>query len=350
MVVYSYLAAGVPVAFCRDYHRLSDDLNAIKPSLLTTVPRLLEKVRQRIVNKTDQSAALRRGVARWALNRSADSSSWLGGIADRLVYKPVRDALGGNLRCLIVGGAALDPKLEQFYQLLGIPLYAGYGLSEAGPVVSVNTPVAHRLASVGHAFPQVEIKLGEGDEILVRSPGLMRGYWRHDGPAIIDDQGYLHTGDRGQIDEDGFLFIVGRLKEQLKTAGGKYVNPAPIEAQLRQHELIDHALIVAEGRPYTTALIFIDQESWLRRCHQLGLHDLTDLGEQHPLYLELEQFIAALNKGLDKVQRIKRFALSDFELSIADGHLTPTHKLRRKVVEQSCAEQISPLYQVEDES
>lgn len=342
MVGLAYIAAGVPVWFADDIRQAGMLMREVRPTITTMVPRLAEKIYDRIAQGIDQAWVGRRALGRWAMKQATTSDPELRRpvglrLSDSLVWQRVRSALGGRLRCVIVGGAALEPRFERFLRNIGVPVYTGYGLTEASPVVAVNCFAARRSGTVGRLFPGVEVRIGVHDEILVRGPGVMRGY--HRDPAAtgtaIDCDGWLHTGDCGRFDRDGFLTITGRIKELFKTANGKYVCPIPIEQELAHERAIDHACVIAEGRPYVTALFFLTPEEAAR--HAPG--GQPDAG----LTAALDRTVAEANAHLDNWQQVRRWAVVPAPATIG-RELTPTLKLRRTAVAERWHDLIDTLY------
>lgn len=343
MVAYSHLAAGVPIHFLADIRQLGSELATVKPTCLTVVPRILERFRARIIQRTELDGTLRGGIARWALARAIHHHrGWLHDLADRVVYRPVRQALGGCLRCLIVGGAALDRELEAFFRGLGIPLYQGYGMTEASPVITVNRPGDERPFTVGRPFPGTSVKLDSRGQILVRGPGVMRGYHRIPGSGP-DSEGWLATGDLGTLDADGFLRISGRASNVVKMANGKFIDPEAIESRLAGHPLLDRAIVVAEGRPWPVALLFLDPEAlgrWADRHHLAPEPALSDPA----LHAELEAWVQEANRHLDRWERMRGFRALLAPLTVASGLVTPTQKPRRGPLAARYAQAIASLY------
>lgn len=356
MVVLHYIAQGVPLYFCDDIKKVGEQLREVRPTCVTMVPRLLEKVHGRIEKQVADSTGLRRRIGRWALDLAGSPSAhhgWSVGVADALVYRKLRAALGGNLRYLVVGGAALSPPLERFLLNVGIPVYTGYGLTEASPVIAVNAPGQTRPGTVGRVFPGVELRLGPQGEILARGPGIMLRY--HKDPqataATIDGDGWLHTGDVGELDGDGYLTITGRIKEMFKTSNGKYVCPVPIEQELATHELVDMAMVIAEGRRFVSALLFLDPEALRRRKAQLGLADLGDDAylQRPEVAQELERHVASVNAHLNHWEQVRRWRAVTTVPSVEREELTPTMKLRRHIVQARWAELIEGMYLASEE-
>ena len=346
MVSLSHVAARVPICFVDDIGNLAISLEEVRPTFLTTVPRILEKVHDRIVIRASQGNIISKRLASWAIRRAEQGGGgWLHGVADKVLYQTIRDRFGGRLRALIVGGAPLRKDIESFFRNAGLPLYQGYGMTEASPVITVNRPGLDLEGTVGKPFPGTDIRLGQDNEILVRGPGVMHGYLHDDG-LTVDDEGWLHTGDLGSLDADGFLRITGRKKELLKTAGGKYVSPLPIEQSLTRLPLVDRALIIAEGRPFVSAILFVDPDQLdaaKQRAKQTDLDDQTFLQSEAMRNRFAEQ-IATVNEGLDHWQQIRHYEVIAEMPSVENGLLTATQKLRRGKLRDHYQELIDTCY------
>lgn len=342
MVVYAYLAAGIPVWFADDVRQAGLLMREARPTIMTMVPRLAEKLYDRIAGGVDAAWVGRRALGRWALRQAEDGDpDAVRGIglrlSDGLLFRRVRAALGGSLRHVIVGGAALDPRFERFLRNIGVPLHPGYGLTEAGPVVSCNAPAARRTGSVGRVFPGVEMRIAAGGEIEVRGPGVMRGYHRDPAAsaAVLAPDGWLRTGDLGAVDADGFLRITGRIKELYKTANGKYVCPVPIESALQRDPAVDHACVIADGRPFVAALLFLSEDA-------VRLHT-ADGSPDQALRAEIDRLVAEANGHLDAWMQVRRWAVVAHPAAIGQ-ELTPTLKLRRGAVIDRYHDLIDRLY------
>jgi long-chain acyl-CoA synthetase len=327
MVAYLYLSLGVSISFCDSIDSLGRCLQEVRPTVMTMVPRLLSKIHQGLRMRAAESHGLRGRLLRHALARAeADRHSLVGRL---LVYPQISQRFGGRLQMAIVGGALCPEAEERFFRRVGLQIFIGYGCTEAAPVITCNHPGNHQIGTVGPPLPGVAVRIDEHGEILARGPGIMQGY--HNLPqataAAIDDQGWLHTGDLGAW-RDGFVVITGRAKELLKTAGGKYVTPVPIEQALERHAAIDLALVIAEGRQHVAALLF----------HPPGL-------EPHAEHTAaVEAHIAEVNRHLDHWQQIHSWAWAGTPPTPQDGGLTPTHKLRRSILRQRHATLIDSLY------
>ena len=356
MVMYLYVATGLGVYFCDDIKNLGPMLREVKPTVVTMVPRLVEKLHARILGDIDAGGPMKRSLGHWALERAdhrapETSHSWSDGVAESILYRKVRAALGGNLRYCIVGGAALADDLARFLTNVGVPVYVGYGLTECAPVAAVNRPGAARIGTVGKPFPGVEVRIGAQDEILVRGANVMKGYHRDETAtaATVDAQGWLHTGDCGRFDADGYLIITGRIKELLKTSNGKYVCPVPIEQALMAHPLVEQAMVIADGRNFVSALLFANPEALHRaRLRDVG-ETLSDAAyaASPAVNREIDSLLATINAGLDHWEQVRRWRLVTTMPTVEGNELTPTLKIRRHVVAQVHAALIEAMYRDE---
>lgn len=352
MVVYYYLCAGVPISFVDDIQNVGTCLKEVRPTTITMVPRLLEKVYGKLRSGAEAKPFLKRHIALWAIRRAFREDpervkGWKDRVADKLVYSKFREGLGGRFRRVIAGGAALAPKLHRFFLNIGLPVYQGYGLTEASPVLTTNFPGRNRIGTVGPAFPGVDLKVDERGEILARGENVMLGYHHAQAATrqVIDEKGWLHTGDLGHFDRDGYLVIDGRAKEMLKTSTGKYVSPIPIEQALCESRLIDMAMVVAEGKPFVSALLFIDP---------VALEELFDSGnvpasseellKSERIAARIGDRVAKVNAGLNEWEQVRSYRCVVGLPSIEKEELTPTMKLRRRVVEDHYHSLINAVY------
>ncbi|MBA3697577.1 MAG: long-chain fatty acid--CoA ligase [Planctomycetes bacterium] len=353
IVVYTYLAQGVPIAFGDDPKNTGVMLKEIRPTIMSMVPRLIEKLYARIVKRFDEASWPKRQLGLWALEHALKDDPlvkkpWTMDVADTLVYQRLREALGGRLKALIVGGAALAPDLGRFLTNVGVPVYCGYGMTESSPVISLNRPSDCRLGTVGKTFPGVQVRITADGEILAKGPNIMRGYHRDPEATAktITPDGWLHTGDLGRFDADGYLIITGRVKELLKNSNGKYVCPVPIEHALCGSPLVDQAMVVAEGRPFTAALLFTEADALQRGKERLKLKSLSD--EQFlasdAVKAEMRALLEEVNTHLDRWERIHAFRFVLKPLTVGE-ELTPTMKIKRHVVAAMYHDQIEQMYQ-----
>jgi long-chain acyl-CoA synthetase len=354
MVAYFYIASGVSLHFAEDPKLAGENLRELHPTLMTVVPRFLEKAHDRIVENA-QRGGLSGKLAQAAMKRAFErlefaAPTLMDRLYDHLVYRRIRQRMGGKLRLVICGSAPLDARLCRFFLNTGLQVYEGYGLTESSPVLSVNYPRNRKLGTVGKAFPGVELRLAPDGEVLARGPNLMKGYFKHPEATrdTIDEDGWLHTGDLGRFDQDGYLTITGRKKELFKTANGKYVAPLPIEQALVAHKLVEAAVIIADGRPYATVVIFPDFDELVAWRNDLSEKDETVAGgaflRSQAVLDRYASIVASVNESISPWERMHRFALADAPASIEGGELTPTMKLRRHAVEAKYAAKIEAMY------
>lgn len=351
MVMSFYITQGVQIYFADNVKNVGNLLREVQPTLMTVVPRVLEKVFAKIKDGVDSAKFIKKILGQKALERAlkkdVERIEFVDKIFDRLIYKKFRGALGGKMKMLICGGAPLSEDMERFYSNIGVKLYCGYGLTETSPVLAVNFAAAYKFATIGKAFPDVELRLAKDGELLARGPNVMRGY--HNDPdktaaAIID--GWFYTGDLAQIDNDGFVKIIGRKKELFKTANGKYVRPIPLEQKLVQElGFLLGAIIIAEGRKFVSVLLFSDFELLQKFKTKFNFSggDVEFLQSQ-ALQDAVQAVITRLNVDLDHAEQIQKFAVIAVPISISSGEITPSMKLKRSVLEKKFKDVIEKLY------
>ena len=358
--LYAMVGKGVGIAYAESIETVAANAVEVRPNVLCGVPRFYEKVYARVMENAAKQPPMRRAIFHWGLAqglaaaRAHFARKPLGGwaavkarIADALVGKKVRERVGGRLRFCISGGAPLAPKVMEFFFAVGIPVIEGYGLTETSPVICLNLPGREKPGSVGPAVHGVELRIGENGEILTRSASVMKGYYRNDAAtaqAITD--GWFHTGDVGRLDDEGALFITDRLKDLLVTAGGKKVAPQPLEAKLKTSKYVSEAVLIGDRLPYVVALIVpnfanLEAEAKTRGWAYTAPRDLEANPEVRNLF---QAEIDRVNEGLSRFEQIKKFALLDRELSPEAGELTPTLKVRRRVVGERFSNVIRNLY------
>lgn len=349
MVVLYHLAAGVRLVFAENVQAVGEAMRAQRPTVVTVVPRLLEKILEKIEVGAREAPPLRRTLVGLALAEGAKPLSVLRlpwrKFLGALVYRKIRALMGGRLRLVVAGGAALGQRTERLFQAIGVPVYQGYGLTEHGPVVSANFPGAKRTGSVGKAFPGVEIRLEPDGEVLVRSPSVLRGYWNRpeETAAVKDPEGWLHTGDLGRLDEDGFLYLTGRKKDLCKSANGKYVAPVPIEEMLAAHKGLENAVLCVDGRKFVSALLAADSAALQRRMVEKGFEGSLAEFRDGPFRESVQRHVDRVNAKLDSWARIRKWAFVD-SFTVANGELTPTLKVRRSEVLKRHAALLEELY------
>ena len=344
--------AGATIWLSRGTDHLVEDISIVKPTLMLGVPRIWEKVYDAVFDGVRHGPAAQRTLFEWALSvgrrRLAGEHGTIleveEALADRLVLNPLRVRLfGPRLRCFMSGGAPLNEKVEEFFWVLGAKLMQGWGLTETLSGTTTNTETVHRYRTVGKAIPGTEIRIAEDGEILVRGPGVMAGYWnRPEATAETFVDGWFKTGDLGFLDADGFLTITDRKKDLIKTSGGKYVAPLPIEARLETDRYVAASMLVGDGRPYVVALIVPDFKALATDEHFTG--DPEVLVHDPRLKAFFQERVDAVNRDLASFETIKYFALLPREFTEAEGEVTPTLKTKRRVVAEHFAALVEEMY------
>jgi long-chain acyl-CoA synthetase len=347
-------------------NELVADLGTFRPTFILAVPRVFEKV----YNAAELQAAtspLKARIFRAAAKTAIEWSTTLGssgrpvpghqsvrlraahGLFDRLVYRKLRAATGGQVRYAVSGGAPLGERLGHFFRGVGITVLEGYGLTESSAAASVNRPGRNKIGTVGQPLPATSMRVADDGEILIAGPNVFDGYWQNDAATadMLDAEGWLHTGDLGELDEEGYLSVTGRKKDLIVTAGGKNVAPAVLEDRLRAHPLISQAMVVGDGRPYIASLITLDEEAleaWQGRHPELASVSLTDLTLNPRLQAEIQAAVDDANKAVSRAESIRRFRVLAVDFTEQAGTLTPSLKVRRGVVTKEFAEDIDALY------
>jgi long-chain acyl-CoA synthetase len=353
-VMYNY---GAQIAYCSQFDKLPQAMKEVRPTVIVGVPRVFEKIRQAVEEKSSESPIKKRILA-WALRVGLHSSATvyagrkpsplLWKLANKLAYSKVREAFGGRVRIFVSGGAPLGVDTARWFASVGIALWEGYGLTETSPVISLNTPVRQKMGSAGALLPNVELKFAEDGELLVRGPSVFAGYWQK--PAVnaecFDSEGWFRTGDIGHLDQDGFLFITDRKKELLKTSGGKLVAPQPIENKLKNSVLVAQAALVGDKHKFVSVLIspnFQALEAWALKhgVYANSREELVRDGRVTALYGEL---VREVNNSLANFETLKRFKVVADEWTQESGVLTPSMKLKRRVITDRYAGVVDELY------
>ncbi|MGB5445061.1 MAG: long-chain fatty acid--CoA ligase [Psychromonas sp.] len=352
MVIYYYISTGTPIFFVDQIKKVGELLREVQPTVMTLVPRLLEKMHAKMHAKIDELSGLKKILVLRAFERALmtkpDDRNYLDKVYDKLVYAKLRKALGSNLEFVISGGSALSESMENFFTNIGLKLYQGYGLTETSPVLAANYPGNVRYRSVGKIWPGVQIKISDEQEILAKGPNIMKGYHnnRKATQETIDASGWLHTGDLGRIDEEGYLFITGRKKELFKTSNGKYVSPVPIEQMLCASELIDMAVIIGENKNFVSCLLFPDFENLDAIKKSRGCSDVNDEDflNHSGIRKEIAAAVKAVNCQVDEWEKIRKYKFIKEPISIEAGEITPTMKIRREVVMNKFSDIINEFY------
>jgi long-chain acyl-CoA synthetase len=349
------LYRGVTLAYCPFFDQLPQTLVEVAPTIFIAVPRVYEKIYLQVEQQTEANP--KRAIYQWALAvgekhrptvlKGEDPRSFRWKIANKFVYAKVRERMGGKVQIFVSGGAPLGKELAAWYANIGIRIHEGYGLTETSPVIALNSPQAHKIGTVGRPLANVEVRIGEDDEILVRGPSVFQAYWnRPDETRDAFVNGWFKTGDIGKIDEDGFLTVTDRKKDLLKTSGGKFIAPQPVENFLKLNALIGTAVVIGDRRKFASVLIsphFPLLEEWAR-THHVPYSSRESL-VKHPKVQSLyEHIVSEVNRGLARYETLKKILLVPDEFSAIDGALTPTLKLRRRAIEERYREQINELY------
>ena len=357
MIYYLFLYNGFSIYFAESIEKIGDNVKEVKPHYMTVVPRLVEKVFDKIYDKGVNSGGLKKMIFLWALNLIEDykigqPKSLKHRIADKLVFSKWREGLGGNLITLVSGSAALSSRLNTLFHGAGIPILEGYGLTETSPVISVNSFERVKIGSVGHPLDNLDVKIAEDGEITVKGPNVFQGYYKNEEQTkeAFTEDGYFKTGDIGHIDNEGFLIITDRKKEMFKTSGGKYVAPQVIENQAKASKFIEQIMVVGDGEKMPCALVQPDfnfAKGWAERHRVKVGKTPAEIAKSPELKARIEKEIAKLNETLSNWEKIKRIELTPEVWTIESGMLTPTMKLKRKVVKEKFQDLYNKLYERE---
>ncbi len=354
---YALFCYGATLAYCGNFDRLPASMTTLHPTVFVAVPRVYEKIREEVLRRANSKPAVKK-LFTWALAtgrrnrekilRGETPSSLRWRLADRLVFKKVRQAFGGQVRDFIAGGAPLGLDTAGWFADVGIRIFEGYGLTETSPVLALNNAKNHRIGSVGKPIESVECRIAPDGELLVRGPFVFVGYWHKPEATAeaIEPGGWFHTGDIARLDDDGFLYVTDRKKELIKTSGGKMIAPQPIEGKLNTSLLVAHAVIVGDRHKFLCALIAPNFPALENLAQQQGIafSSRVNLVANPVVQAEYQSLINNLNESLANFETIKRFHLVPDEWSIASGELTPTMKLRRRIVVQRYSAEIAAFY------
>jgi long-chain acyl-CoA synthetase len=354
-VDFSLLYHGVTLAYCPFMENLNETFLEVHPSLCVSVPRVYEKIYAKAEMKAHSFA--KRVIYRWALsvgraNKAAilagqipTSSNWK--LANQVVFSKIREGLGGRIETFISGGAPLGRELAEWFATVGIRIHEGYGLTETSPVIAVNTPGNHRIGTVGKILPNLEVRIAEDGEILVRGPSIFKGYWnRPEETQNAFEEGWFKTGDIGQIDADGYLSVTDRKKELIKTSGGKFIAPQPIENSLKLNPLVGTPAIIGDKHKFAFVIVspnFPMLEDWAR-AHEVAFSSRAELVSNPNVQALYEGIVEEVNQNLARFEKLKRVLLVPDEFTADNGALTPTLKLRRRVIEDRYRHQIEEVY------
>lgn len=359
MILYLYQYYGVSVYFGESIEKISDNIKEVRPTVMSAVPRLIEKVYDKIYSKGLELTGIKRKMFFWAVNLGLKYEpygvngfwyEWQLKLARKLIFSKWREGLGGNLDLLVSGSAALQPRLARVFAAAEMPVVEGYGLTETSPVIAVNDMrnFGFKVGTVGKLIDNVEVKIAEDGEILCKGPNVMMGYYKDEEltkQALAD--GYFHTGDIGEIDSEGFLKITDRKKEMFKTSGGKYISPQLLENAMKQSRFIEQIMVIGDGQKMPAAFIqpnFEFVREW-EKLHKIEVDKTNEELVSNPKVIErIQEEIDILNKKFGNWEQIKRFELTPEVWSITGGHLTPTLKLKRKIVMEKYIDLFHKIY------
>ncbi len=360
MILYLYQYCGIEIYFAESIEKMSENLKEIKPHVMTAVPRLYEKLYDKIYSKGEELSGIKKILFYWAINLGLQyepygANGWWYekklSIARKLIFSKWQAGFGGNLKIMVSGSAPLQTRLTKVFAAAELPIMEGYGLTETSPVASVNDQRngGFRIGTVGKIIDKVEVKIAEDDEILIKGPNVMLGYFKDpEKTAEVMNGDYFHTGDKGMIDDDGFLKITGRKKEMFKTSGGKYVIPALLENELKQSLFIEQIMVVGEGEKMPAAIIqpnFEFIKEWIIRKEKDIQNDNVSIANSEIVIKRIQKEVDKCNANFGNWEQIKRFELTPNIWNVDDGHLTPTMKMKRDVIKQKYIDLYYKIYE-----
>jgi long-chain acyl-CoA synthetase len=355
----SFDVGGVLAYWERDPLKILPNLAEVKPHYFPSVPRIFEKIYTAATSKAENAGAVQKAIFNWAVGvgrrvrelERQGKSPWpplriQHEIADRLVLSNVRNLFGGRIIEAVTGAAPINPEILRFFDAAGVLVLEGWGMTETSTAATISRPDAFKFGTIGKPFPGCEVKIAEDGEILVRGPNVFQGYYKNPeatSETLVD--GWLHTGDIGEVDADGFIKITGRKKDIIITAGGKNITPANIEAEVRQHPLVSQCVVIGDRRPYLVALVTLDPEEAAAYAKEHGLPAEPEALASNPQVREaIEAHLEKANQKFARVEQVKKFEILPHDLSQQEGELTPTLKVKRNVVAEKYADRIESLY------
>ena len=353
-------ALGATLAYWeRDPLKIVPNLTEVKPTYFPSVPRIFEKIHGAAIANAEKAGGLKKAIFDWAikvgskvreLERQGKEPGFLLKVqydfADKQVLSKIRAIFGGNLKQAVSGAAPINPDILRFFDAAGVLVLEGWGMTETSTAATIATAEEFKFGTIGKPFPGVEIKIADDGEILVKGPNVFQGYYKNPeatAETIVD--GWLHTGDIGEIDSDGFLKITGRKKDIIITAGGKNITPANLEAEIKQHPLVSQCVVIGDRRPYLVALVTLDPETSAAYAKEEGLpSDLAELAKNEKVRASIQAHLDQVNEKFARVEQVKKFQILPQDLSQEGGELTPTMKVKRNVVADKYAGEVEELY------
>jgi long-chain acyl-CoA synthetase len=360
LIQFASFDLGTTIAYWeRDPLKIAANLVEVRPTYFPSVPRIFEKIYTAATAKAESAGGLGKRMFDWAIGvgkrvRELERQGRQPGpllrlqyaIADRQVLSKIRSLFGGRLRLAVSGAAPINPEILRFFDAAGVLVLEGWGMTETSTAATISTPEDFKIGTIGKPFPGCEIKVAEDGELLVRGPNVFQGYYKNSEAtreALVD--GWLHTGDIGEIDEDGFIKITGRKKDIIITAGGKNITPANLEAEIKQHPLVSQCVVIGDRRPYLVALVTLDAEEAVSYAKQHGLpEDPEALASNPQVNGAIDAHIEKVNSKFARVEQVKKVRILPHDLSQARGELTPTLKVKRAAVAAEYEREIEELY------
>lgn len=359
--MYLYIYNGIRVFYAESIDKIADNLTEVRPTIFVGVPRIFEKVYAKAKQKAAQASPLKEKIFDWAIavgveyaknsQTGEDATRWLGMkyvVADKIVFAKLREFFGGRLRFCITGGAALSDDIWLIFEGAGIPIMQGYGMTETSPVIASNNPLDARLGTVGKPIRNADVRIAEDGEIEVSTPGVMLGYYKKEAATRKDftADGWLKTGDIGELDRDGFLKITDRKKELFKTSGGKYIAPAPIEQKIKASRYVNQVVLIGSERKFPAALIVPNFEALgtYAKSKTLNLKTPAEFCQSQQIIELLESEVEKACAELSNYEKVKKIALLENELSVETGEMTPTLKIKRRVIDEKFKQRIDEFY------
>jgi long-chain acyl-CoA synthetase len=357
LIQFGSFELGATLAYWeRDPLRIMANLTEVKPTYFPSVPRIFEKIYTAATSAVEKEGGLKKRIFDWSIGvgkryRAAERSGGAGpllrlqhALADRLVLARIRNLFGGNLRVAVSGAAPINPDILRFFDAAGVLILEGWGMTETSTAATIATPEDFRFGTIGKPFPGVEVRIADDGEILVKGPNVFQGYYKNDratAETIVD--GWLHTGDIGEFDADGYLKITGRKKDIIITAGGKNITPANLEAEIKQHPLISQCVVIGDRRPFLVAVITLDPEEAAKFAEERRL-DLATLHDDESVHASIQAHLDQVNRRFARVEQVKKFEVLPRDFSQEGGELTPSMKVKRNVVAQKYADEVDALY------
>ncbi len=356
----SFDIGGVIAYWARDPLKIVPDLSEVKPHYFPSVPRIFEKIHTTVTSDVEKAGGVRKRLFEWAVGigkeyrakqRSGQQPGFLlqkqYDLADRLVLSKIRDVFGGNITQCVTGAAPINPDILRFFDAAGILILEGYGMTETSTAATISTPDAFKFGTVGRAFDDCEIKIASDGEVLIKGPNIFQGYYKNDEATketIVD--GWLHTGDIGELDSDGYLKITGRKKDIIITAGGKNITPANLEAEIKQHAMVSQCVVIGDRRPYLVALVTLDPEEVAKYAAENGLaDDPATIAGNPDVKASVMAHVDRINEKFARVEQVKRIKILPADLTQEGGELTPTMKVKRNVVAEKYEGEIASIYE-----